>query len=127
MAAHAIMIKHPPNLLIINLLHAIVQICMKVSLIQVNHIHNNCFHLLGDLCERPYNGCRSDSACRVNWQSNTTCTPKSVDKQESSNRPYTCLGTCVDGYDSTDNFTCNGRYSRVCKSELLYQSNRRHQ
>ena len=88
---------------------------------------NNCFHLLGDLCERPYNGCRSESACRVNWLSNTTCTPKSVYEQRTSVGPYTCLGACVNGYSSTDNFTCNGRYSHVCKNELLYQSNRRYQ
>ena len=73
--------------------------------------------LLGDLCESTYNGCRSDSACKVNWNNDTICIPKTAADQKSSGQAYSCSGTCSSGYRSSDNFTCNGMYEYVVRED----------
>jgi len=68
------------------------------------------FSWLGDLCELDYNGCTSGSACKINWNNQTTCIPLTAAQQIAQNRSYICNGTCEAGYTTTDNFTCSGKY-----------------
>ncbi len=67
------------------------------------------FSWLGDLCERSYSGCTSGDACTVNWNSGTICVPLSASQQQAQDRSYYCNGTCRDGYNSTNNYTCEGK------------------
>ncbi|CAF3955011.1 unnamed protein product, partial [Adineta steineri] len=60
----------------------------------------------GVFCQYPYNGCNSSSACRIYWSNETTCEPLSSADQVLQNRSYTCNGTCLNGYSSSNNYTC---------------------
>ncbi|CAF4415936.1 unnamed protein product, partial [Rotaria sp. Silwood2] len=61
----------------------------------------------GDFCQDSYNGCKSGSACQINWDNTTTtCTPLSAADQLSLRRSYTCNGSCLSGYSSNNSFTC---------------------
>jgi hypothetical protein len=72
---------------------------------------NHLFSILGTLCESDYNGCTSGSACQVNWNNGTTCIPLTANQQMALNHSYLCNGTCQNGYNSSDSFTCSGKYS----------------
>jgi hypothetical protein len=64
---------------------------------------------LGDFCQNAYDGCSLPGACKIYWNSGTTCITVSPDEQLQLNRSYSCNGTCQDGFQSTDNFTCEGK------------------
>lgn len=84
---------------------------MMVSSIHINNVlflQLN-FSWIGDLCERAYDGCISGSACTVNWDNKTTCVSLSASEQQAQNRSYYCSGACLDGYNSTDGYTCEGK------------------
>jgi hypothetical protein len=68
----------------------------------------------GELCQDAYNACASSSPCTVNWIDGTSCVSLSPDEQVQQNRSYYCIGSCVDGYNSTDGYTCEGK----CKFSL---------
>ncbi|CAF4285986.1 unnamed protein product, partial [Rotaria sordida] len=61
----------------------------------------------GILCELDYDGCISGSACKVNWNNETTCVSLNAAQQLAEHRSYYCAGRCVDGYISVNNFTCD--------------------
>ncbi|CAF4029746.1 unnamed protein product, partial [Rotaria sordida] len=61
----------------------------------------------GILCELDYDGCISGSACNVNWNNETTCVSLNATQQLAESRSYYCVGRCVDGYISVNNFTCD--------------------
>ncbi|UJR30967.1 hypothetical protein I4U23_018479 [Adineta vaga] len=60
----------------------------------------------GDLCEYNYSACASPSACTLHWNNQTTCISLSPTEQQLQNRSYYCNGTCINGYHSTDDYTC---------------------
>ncbi|UJR30966.1 hypothetical protein I4U23_018478 [Adineta vaga] len=60
----------------------------------------------GDLCEYNYSACASPSACTLHWNNQTTCISLSPTEQQFQNRSYYCNGTCINGYHSTDDYTC---------------------
>ncbi|CAF2923310.1 unnamed protein product [Rotaria sp. Silwood2] len=62
----------------------------------------------GILCELDYDGCTSGSACKVNWDNETTCIKLNAADQLTQNRSYYCNGTCIKGYNSSVNgYTCD--------------------
>jgi hypothetical protein len=66
---------------------------------------------IGIFCEEPYDGCKLTSACRINWENGTICTPFNSTEQIIQNRSYNCSGSCESGYNSTDGYTCEGKRS----------------
>jgi len=64
---------------------------------------------LGEFCQNDYNGCGLTSACRINWDAGTICIPLDAAEQISLGKSYTCNGTCLAGYNSTDGYTCEGK------------------
>ncbi len=64
---------------------------------------------LGIFCQYDYNGCGLTSACRINWDPSTTCTPLSAAEQAARGQSYVCNGTCLPGYNSTNGYTCDGK------------------
>ncbi len=66
-----------------------------------------------------YDGCTSGSACKVNWNSGTTCIPLTATEQLEQNRSYICNGTCANGYYTTDNFTCTSKYFNKLKKKFV--------
>ena len=73
-----------------------------------SHAFSSLFISSGDLCELTYSGCLSPSACTINWNNQTTCVPLSSHEQLQQNRSYYCNGTCLNGYSSSDGYTCEG-------------------
>ncbi|CAF4658525.1 unnamed protein product [Rotaria sp. Silwood2] len=62
----------------------------------------------GILCELVYDGCTSGSACKVNWDNETTCIKLNATDQLAQNGSYYCKGTCIKGYHSSVNgYTCD--------------------
>ncbi|CAF2470777.1 unnamed protein product [Rotaria sp. Silwood2] len=62
----------------------------------------------GILCELDYDGCTSGSACKVNWDNETTCIPLNATDQLTQSRSYYCNGSCIKGYNSSVNgYTCD--------------------
>ncbi|CAF4384945.1 unnamed protein product, partial [Rotaria sp. Silwood2] len=59
-------------------------------------------------CELDYDGCTSGSACKVNWDDETTCIKLNAADQLAQNRSYYCNGSCIKGYNSSVNgYTCD--------------------
>ncbi|CAF1938120.1 unnamed protein product [Rotaria magnacalcarata] len=61
----------------------------------------------GDFCQSTYNACSSNSACKVNWENSTICIAYNASQQLQQGQSFTCIGSCVTGYISTNNYTCD--------------------
>ncbi|CAF3508982.1 unnamed protein product [Rotaria socialis] len=60
----------------------------------------------GIFCELEYDVCKHGSACRENWESNTTCTRLNTTQPPLQFSSYYCNGECQAGYVKKDNTTC---------------------
>jgi len=61
----------------------------------------------GTFCESTFDGCKSASACKINWDSTTQCIKLNATEQRNKGRSYECNGICSRGYSSNNSITCD--------------------